>query len=110
MLDKKGTPKAAAFPLLQRQKKRRTWFQSLFVLGTNSYFAGFFKGTIYQGALKNACLPGLNCYSCPGALGSCPLGALQGSISNPNQQISFYVLGFLTLTGSLLGRAVCGWA
>jgi len=52
----------------------------------------------------------LNCYSCPGSLGSCPLGALQGSISNPNQQISFYVLGFLTLVGGLLGRAVCGWA
>lgn len=103
-------PPANVLPRLPRQLKRRQWFQGLFVLGSNSYLAGFFKGTIYQGPLKNACLPGLNCYSCPGSLGSCPLGALQGSIGNPNQQISFYVLGFLTLTGGLVGRAVCGWA
>ncbi len=97
-------------PVLKRQQKQRRWFQTLFTLGSNSYAPGFLQGTIYQGPLKKACLPGLNCYSCPGALGACPLGALQGAISNPNQQISFYVLGFLTLTGSLLGRAACGWA
>lgn len=95
--------------LLRRQQSRRKWFQSLFFLGTNSYLAGFFTGTIYKGQLKNACLPGLNCYSCPGSLGSCPLGALQYSLADPKQKLSFYVLGFLTLTGGLLGRAVCGW-
>lgn len=94
---------------LTAQQTRRKWFQGLYLLGTNSYLAGFFKGTIYQGALKNTCLPGLNCYSCPGALGSCPLGALQNSLADPRQKISLYVLGFLTMTGALLGRAVCGW-
>lgn len=94
---------------LLRQQKKRKWFQSLFVLGSNSYFAGFCQGKIYQGPLKNACLPGLNCYSCPGAVGSCPLGAMQNAFADPRQKISFYVLGFLTLTGALLGRAVCGW-
>lgn len=79
------------------------------MLGSNSYLAGFLKGTIYQGPLKNACLPGLNCYSCPGAIGSCPLGALQNSFADPRQKISLYVVGFLTLTGAFLGRAVCGW-
>lgn len=110
MASSKDKPRLSFKQRLPRQQKQRKWFQGLFILGTNSYLAGFFKGTIYQGPLKNACLPGLNCYSCPGSLGSCPLGALQGSISNPNQQISFYVLGFLTLVGGLVGRAVCGWA
>lgn len=44
---------------------------------TNGYAAGFAKGTIYKGELKRVCVPGLNCYSCPGALGSCPIGSLQ---------------------------------
>lgn len=35
---------------------------------TNSYLSGFFYGKIYQGKLKNLCVPGLNCYSCPDAL------------------------------------------
>lgn len=91
------------------QRQRRHWIQGLTALVSNSYWIGFFKGTIYQGPLKNICLPGLNCYSCPGALGACPLGALQNSIADPNQRISFYVLGFLTVLGGLLGRAVCGW-
>lgn len=105
----KPSPDRPVINHLPRQQRFRKWIQSLFVLGSNSYFAGFFNGTIYKGQLKNACLPGLNCYSCPGAIGSCPVGALQNSIADPNQQISFYVLGFLTLTGGLLGRAVCGW-
>ncbi len=33
---------------------------------TNSHISGFVTGKIYTGKLKNACVPGLNCYSCPG--------------------------------------------
>ena len=29
-------------------------------------YPGFVTGKIYTGKLKNACVPGLNCYSCPG--------------------------------------------
>ena len=36
---------------------------------TNSYLVGLAKGKIYQGKLKNLCVPGLNCYSCPGSSG-----------------------------------------
>ena len=74
---------------------------------TNSYLAGYMGGTIYTGALKSACVPGLNCYSCPGALGSCPIGALQALVGG--HKIPFYLLGFLMMVGALLGRAVCGW-
>ena len=48
---------------------------------SNGYFKGFSNGTIYQGVLKHACVPTLNCYSCPGALFACPVGAAQVAIA-----------------------------
>lgn len=76
---------------------------------TNGYAAGFAKGTIYKGELKSVCVPGLNCYSCPGAFGSCPIGSLQAVLGDRNHWFSFYVVGFLLLVGAVLGRFVCGW-
>ena len=67
------------------------------------------QGTIYQGGSKALCLPGLNCYSCPGALGACPLGALQSALSGTVLRVPFYVLGCLVLMGILFGRMICGW-
>ena len=32
----------------------------------NAYVKGFIKGDIYTGSIKNFCVPGFNCYSCPG--------------------------------------------
>ncbi len=87
----------------------RLLFQSLWAFVTNSYMTGFLSGKIYQGELKNLCVPGLNCYSCPGALGSCPVGALQSSLSARGSKISLYVSGFLIFVGALMGRYVCGW-
>lgn len=98
----------ARTPLKWQQLRRKT-VQLLALIVGNSWLPGFLNGTIYQGQLKRLCLPGLNCYSCPGALGSCPLGALQHAFADPLQRISFYVLGFLVLIGGLLGRFVCGW-
>ena len=54
-------------------------------------------------------MPGLNCYSCPGALGACPIGSLQAVLGDRNFKFSFYVIGFLIFVGALLGRFVCGW-
>ena len=76
---------------------------------TNAHFAGFVKGTIYQGPLKNFCVPGMNCYSCPGALGSCPIGAMQALFDGRRRKFAFSVLGYLAALGLLLGRFVCGW-
>ncbi len=76
---------------------------------TNGYAAGFLKGKIYTGDLKRFCVPGLSCYSCPGAFGACPIGALQSVLTNRNLNFSYYVVGFLVMVGALLGRAVCGW-
>lgn len=87
----------------------RTKIQTLFTVATNSYFKGFFKGKIYMGSTKNLCVPGLNCYSCPGALGSCPLGSLQNVFASVTNKISLYMIGVFLLFGSILGRLVCGY-
>lgn len=75
----------------------------------NANFKGFLTGSIYQGAGKNVCVPGLNCYSCPGALGACPLGSLQNALDSRPLRLPYYVVGFLLFFGALLGRAVCGF-
>lgn len=94
---------------IRRGQGLRHGVQALWVLLSNSYLAGFAQGKIYTGKLKNLCLPGLNCYSCPGALGSCPIGALQAVIGSWNFKFAFYVSGFLLFVGALVGRLVCGW-
>lgn len=73
----------------------------------NGYAAGFGKGRIFTGPSKMVCVPVLNCYSCPGALGACPIGALQAAVG-ARHHFPFYVLGTLMLFGVALGRAVCG--
>ena len=91
------------------KETKRHLFQGLWFLATNSYMEGFKTGKIYQGKMKNLCVPGMNCYSCPGAKGACPIGALQAVIGNMDYKFSFYVLGFLFFIGALMGRFVCGW-
>ena len=87
----------------------RTWIQIGFAALSNGYVNGFLSGKLYQGNLKQFCLPGLNCYSCPGALGACPIGALQAVLSSPKYHFSFYVIGFLLAFGAFFGRVVCGF-
>ncbi len=94
-------------------KNKNEWkrhrIQALWALLTNSYLVGFVQGKIYRGKLKNLCVPGLNCYSCPGAVGSCPIGAMQAVIGSWNFRFAFYAAGFLMFVGALAGRFVCGW-
>ena len=87
----------------------RLLIQSIVSIFTNGYIEGFVNGTIYRGKLKQLCVPGLNCYSCPGALGSCPIGSLQAVIGDRQYKFTFYITGFLMVVGSVLGRVVCGW-
>ena len=87
----------------------RHGIQALWALLTNSHLSGFVTGKIYTGKLKNVCVPGLNCYSCPGATGACPIGSLQAVIGSWNFKMAYYVVGFLIFVGALLGRLVCGF-
>ena len=86
--------------------RTRLLIQLAFAALTNGYVSGFLGQKLYKGKLKQFCLPGLNCYSCPGALGSCPIGALQAVVSDRNHSFSFYVMGFLVMLGALVGRLV----
>lgn len=89
--------------------KIRLWVQIIFTAITNGYFYGYATGTIYRGPLKTVCVPGLNCYSCPGALGSCPIGSLQAVTGSADYKFSFYIVGILIFFGSIFGRFICGW-
>lgn len=87
----------------------RLSIQTAWALLTNSFLVGFVQGKLYTGKLKSACVPGLNCYSCPGSLGSCPIGSLQAVIGSANYKVSFYLFGFFMLIGTVFGRFVCGF-
>ena len=87
---------------------KRKIMQLYFGLLLNANLKGFVTGNIYQGGSKIVCAPGINCYSCPGAVGACPLGSLQGSFSADHSTI-WYVGGILLLYSVLFGRMICGW-
>ncbi len=88
---------------------KRRLIQLYAALLTNANIKGFANGVIYQGAVKNACTPGLNCYSCPGAAASCPLGALQNALASSKARAPYYVFGIILLYGIILGRTICGF-
>ncbi len=75
----------------------------------NLNLPGFITGSIYTGPAKGVCVPVLNCYSCPGALGACPIGALQFSFAAIGGKLAYYVLGTMLLFALTLGRFFCGW-
>ena len=70
--------------------RKRLAVQSLAALLQNAHFRGFFTGKIYQGPLKQVCVPGLNCYSCPGAVGACPIGSLQSFLNGRRFRFPYY--------------------
>ncbi len=70
---------------------KRHGIQALWAFLTNSHVSGFVTGKIYTGKLKNVCVPGLNCYSCPGAVGACPIGSLQAVVGSWNFKMAYYV-------------------
>ena len=88
---------------------KRKYTQLIAAVLYNCHITGFVTGKIYKGTTKGVCAPGLNCYSCPGAVLSCPLGSLQNAIAGAAYKIPLYVLGTLLLLGILLGRLICGF-
>lgn len=90
-------------------KIKRMWVQLLATTVSNSYVKGFVDGKIYTGKSKYFCNPGMNCYSCPGAVSSCPIGALQAVLGSMKYSYSLYVVGSLGVFGLLFGRFICGF-
>ena len=100
--------KISAWWAAHKPSKRRL-IQVYAALLYNAHIKGYIKGDIYTGPTKNVCVPGFNCYSCPGAIGACPLGALQNALASSDKRAPWYVLGILMLYGLTLGRTICGW-
>ncbi len=84
----------------------RRYFQLGMTLGGNAYVKGFLARAVYQGAGKGFCVPILNCYACPSALFSCPIGTIQHFMVV--RAIPYYALGYLGLIGGFVGRMPCG--
>ncbi len=89
---------------------KRRLIQVYAALLYNANIKGFVSGDIYQSeTTKYMCVPGLNCYSCPGAVGACPMGAFQNSLAASGTRAPYYVLGILALFGLMLARTICGF-
>ena len=91
----------------KKSELKRKLIQLTSALIYNADVKHWFNGTISQTQLKKICVPGLNCYSCPGALSSCPLGALQNTLASG--KFPFFITGFFLLIGTLFGRLVCSF-
>jgi polyferredoxin len=94
----------------------RRWIQAAATALSNGYLIFPASRNLYQGSLKAVCVPGLNCHSCPAAAGACPLGAVQAFMAGIRPafgagrvHLGLYVLGFLGVIGSLVGRMPCAW-
>ena len=96
----------ASSTVTQRLRRKVQYLTAFFA---NPYLIGFARGTIYQGNAKLVCVPFLNCYSCPGAIFSCPIGAIQAIAGGVSYRLSLYVVGLLLAAGAVLGRFICGW-
>ena len=81
----------------------------MFFFVQNPFVGNFFRGRIHEGGSKKVCTPGLNCYSCPAALTSCPIGALQLFFAGVRFSATLFVTGFLVSVGLVFGRVICGY-
>ncbi|HEY6007155.1 MAG TPA: 4Fe-4S binding protein, partial [Geobacteraceae bacterium] len=84
----------------------RRYFQFGTSIGINSYYKGFVDKAIYQGQWKSLCVPVLNCYACPSAVCSCPIGTMQHFMVV--RAIPYYVIGLIASIGVIVGRMPCG--
>ncbi len=94
---------------LAHKPSKRRLIQLYAALLFNANLKGFTEGRIYKGPVKNVCAPGINCYSCPGAVGACPLGSLQNALSTSGKTAPYYVFGIILLYAILFGRWICGF-
>ncbi len=96
--------------LINHKPSKRRLIQIYAALLFNANIKGFISGEIYKSeTTKYMCVPGLNCYSCPGAVGACPLGALQNALSSSKTRAPYYMLGILGIFGLIFARTICGF-
>jgi len=88
---------------------KRRLMQIYAALLYNANIKGYVTGGIFKGDSKAVCVPGMNCYSCPGAIGACPIGSLQAALADCDASWPAYVVGIILLEAVILGRSMCGW-
>ncbi len=94
---------------LKPLSRLRTFFQLISAILSNAYIVAWFKSPfLYMGSAKAITPPILNCYACPSAIVSCPVGSVQHFMVI--KAFPYYVLGFLVILGASVGRFFCGWA
>jgi ferredoxin len=102
---------------LSRDHNRRL-YQISSTLIIDSSIKGFVVASIYQGSTKGFCVPVLNCYACPAAIFSCPLGSIQhfmviGDIPENTKMffanLPYYPIGLLGVIAAAVGRMCCGY-
>ena len=104
---KKDNTKKLTLSDLRPGKRRLIQLYSALLFNAN--LKGYISGDIFKGMTKSVCTPGLNCYSCPGASGACPMGALQNAMSASGKRTPYYVFGIILLYSILFGRMICGF-
>lgn len=82
---------------------KRRIVQLAAVLGLNWYLFAPWLGF----HTRAFCVPALNCWTCPAAAFSCPIGAMGTSMGSG--AFPFYALGLMLLFGAVAGRFWCGW-
>ena len=87
--------------------KFRTLTQICSSVLCNSYIGTFYTKSVNTSPLKGLCVPVLNCYACPSALFSCPIGTLQHFMAIHTFPV--YLAAFIGLIGLTVGRMACGW-
>ena len=95
--------------ILKLIPSKRKLIQLYSALLHNAHIKGFISGKLFDGPLKNICGPGLNCYSCPGAITACPLGSIQNALTESKTKTPTYVFGIILLYCIILGRTICGY-
>lgn len=99
---------------------RRRIAQIIAAVVLNPFVPNFIRGRLYGGGIKAVCVPALNCYSCPAAVGACPLGSMQvmlsslkgylgGKLASSAAWAAAYVVGAVAVVGAIGGRLACGW-
>lgn len=86
----------------------RSMIQTASTLLSNGYVGSVLTKTVSTNALKGFCVPYLNCYSCPSALFSCPIGTFEHFMALHN--VPYLLLSMLGAVGIAVGRMACGWA
>jgi len=87
--------------------KNRRLYQLFTAISANLPLYNFVTGRLYSGKLKSFPFPIMNCYACPAALYSCPIGTISHFLVM--NKVPLFALGVISAVSASFGRWICGW-